>query len=79
MLDFNPDSTQTGHDSAWESGRCVDMDAFDKLPRSVRDHLNENLSFFPIEDVLYEHASVFGGDESKTLDWLRANPLPTLH
>lgn len=46
------------------------MAAFDQLPRTVRNFLNEQPSFFPIEDVLYEHQSVHGGDEELTLVWL---------
>jgi hypothetical protein len=46
------------------------MNAFDQLPRRVRDYLNENTGFYPVEDVLYEHVNAHAGDEELTLVWL---------
>lgn len=66
----NPMSTQTGTERFWQEGRRIDMNAFDQLPRSVRDYLNEHTGFYPVEDVLYEHVNVHGGDEELTLVWL---------
>jgi hypothetical protein len=46
------------------------MAAFDQLPREVRSFINERDSFYPIEDVLYEHLNAHGGDAELTLVWL---------
>jgi len=63
-------STQTEDTPHWEEGRQIDMDAFDRLPRQVRDHINEHGSFYPIEDVLWEHQNDHRGDWELTLVWL---------
>lgn len=66
----NPMSTQTGTERFWQEGRRVDMNAFDQLPRVLRDYLNENTGFYPVEDVLYEHVNVHRGDAELTMVWL---------
>lgn len=63
-------STQTGPEPFWQEGRVRDMEAFDQLPRSIRNWLNENNGFYPVEDVLYEHVNVHNGDEELTMVWL---------
>ena len=68
---FNPDSVQTGPESAWQSGRLVDMGAFDQLPSRIRDWLNEHLSFFPVEDVLHEYQHEHGRNADATIEWLK--------
>ena len=70
LAEFNAKSVQTDATPQWEEGRCVDMDAFDQLPKPIRDFINEHNSFYPIEDVLYEHRHEHGGDYELTLVWL---------
>jgi hypothetical protein len=70
MMSIDAPALQTGTDFLWQDGRKVDMDAFDQLPVAVRNFLNENLSFYPIEDVFYEHQYAHRGDEELTLVWL---------
>jgi len=70
LMSFNEHSIQTQADHHWDEGRRIDMDAFDQLPRQVRDWINENDSFYPIEDVLYEHLNDHRGDYELTLVWL---------
>lgn len=70
FMQLNAPSLQTGAHSAWDEGRAIDMAAFDQLPRQVRNFLNGEVSFFPIEDVLHEHINVHRGDEILTMVWL---------
>ena len=70
MMSLDAQPQQTELCPHWEAGRAVDMAAFDQLPRTVRNYLNENASFYPIEDVLYEHLNDHGGDEELTMVWL---------
>lgn len=73
MMRFMPmdgQSLQTELCPHWEEGRRIDMAAFDQLPPLVRNYLNENASFYPIEDVLYEHLNDHGGDAELTMVWL---------
>lgn len=62
--------TQSEDTPAWEEGRGIDMEAFDALPRQVRDHINEHDSFYPVEDVLWEHQHNHRGDWELTMVWL---------
>lgn len=67
---FNEMSQQSDDTHHWEDGRRIDMEAFDQLPRPIRDHINERGHFYPIEDILYEHRHEHGGDYELTLVWL---------
>jgi hypothetical protein len=67
---FNPDSTQTEPNIHWEEGRCIDMNAFDQLPRLVRDYINHHGCEEAIEDVLYEHIHAHGRDPELTLVYI---------
>ncbi len=67
---FNEMSVQPDATPEWDDGRRIDMDAFDQLPKPVRDHINEYGHFYPIEDILYEHRNEHGSDHELTLVWL---------
>jgi hypothetical protein len=70
MMSIDAPALQTGTCNLWQEGRAIDMAAFDQLPPSVRNFLNNNQSLYPIEDVLYEHQQVHRGDHELTLVWL---------
>jgi len=70
FMDIKAEPLQTGADPLWQEGRVVDMEAFDQLPLAIRNFLNEQISLYPVEDVLYEHQFAHGGDEELTLVWL---------
>ena len=67
---INELSLQSDNDFLWQEGRTIDMNAFDKLPRELRDFINDRGSFYPIEDVLYEFQHDHRGDWELTLVWL---------
>jgi len=72
-------STQTGHEACWMEGRLVDMAAFDQLPPQLRAYLNKRQSFFPVEDVLWEHVNAHNGDWELTMVWLLECDEITIH